>query len=146
MAEMTSIFAHPDPCPPPLSHGLLILGKAWLLSVSGEQHSHIPIKGHVLVLMRPGAALGQYATNWLLYLAGSLPFAPTCCHPAPGSMGHSPQGGNRTCTSMRLKPAADSSSGNKLGNGLLGWNEGAESGITMGRESMHLYAKSLCEG
>lgn len=43
MAEMTSRFAHPDPCPLPLPHGLLILGKAWLLSVSGEQNPHIPI-------------------------------------------------------------------------------------------------------
>jgi len=52
MAEMTSGFADPDLCPP-LPHGLLILGKVWLLNVSGEQNSHIPIKGHALVLMRP---------------------------------------------------------------------------------------------
>lgn len=68
MAEMTPRLAHPDPCSLPLSHGLLILGKAWLLRVSGEQNPHIPIQEHVLVLTRPWAAPGDYATNWLLYL------------------------------------------------------------------------------
>lgn len=52
MAEMTSGFADPDPYPQELRR-LLILGKVWLLNVSGEQNSHIPIKRHALVLMRP---------------------------------------------------------------------------------------------